>query len=102
MRLGCKTAFITGGTSGIGLATVEAFVEHGAVVGFTARKAEGVDSVVARLGERCVGFVADAADDAAMAEALAKTAEASGGIEIVFANAGHYVHIPWAIQPAKR
>ena len=94
MRLSGKTAFITGGTSGIGLATVEAFIEHGAMVGCTARRAEGVDAVVARLGERCAGVVADAGDDATMAAALATTAEASGGIDIVFANADHYVHTP--------
>lgn len=94
MRLSGKTAFVTGGTSGIGFATVEAFLEHGAVVGFTARKADRVEAVAAKLGERCAGFVADASDDAAMTSALAKIAEVSGGIDIVFANAGHYVHTP--------
>lgn len=86
MRLSGKTAFITGATSGIGLATLEAFIEQGAMVGFTARKADGVEAVVARHGERCAGFVANASDDAAMASALAKTAEVSGRIDIVFAN----------------
>jgi NAD(P)-dependent dehydrogenase (short-subunit alcohol dehydrogenase family) len=94
MRLSGKTAFITGGTSGIGLATLEAFVEHGAMVGFTARRAEGVDAVIARLGKNCAGFVADAGDDEAMVAALAATSEASAGIDVVFANAGHYVHTP--------
>lgn len=94
MRLSGKTCFITGGTSGIGLATVEAFLEHGAWVGFTGRKAERVDAVAAKLGKRCAGFVADAGDDTAMAAALATTAESSGRIDVVFANAGHYVHTP--------
>jgi NAD(P)-dependent dehydrogenase (short-subunit alcohol dehydrogenase family) len=94
MRLTGKTAFVTGGTSGIGLATVEAFIEHGAMVGFTARKTEGVDAVSARLARNCAGFVADAGDDEAMVAALAATSAASGGIDVVFANAGHYVSSP--------
>ncbi|WP_137113175.1 SDR family NAD(P)-dependent oxidoreductase [Rhodobacter sp. SY28-1] len=94
MRLSGKTAFITGGTRGIGLATVEAFIEHGAMVGFTARKTEGVNAVIARLAKNCVGFVADAGDDEAMVAALSATSSASGGIDVVFANAGHYVNAP--------
>jgi NAD(P)-dependent dehydrogenase (short-subunit alcohol dehydrogenase family) len=94
MRLNGKSAFVTGGTSGIGLATVEAFIKHGARVTFTARNATGVDAVVARMGGQCAGFVADAGDDESMVAALSATSEASGGIDIVFANAGHYVNAP--------
>jgi NAD(P)-dependent dehydrogenase (short-subunit alcohol dehydrogenase family) len=94
MRLRGKTAFITGGTSGIGLATVEAFIEHGAMVVFTARRTEGVNAVVARFTKNCMGFVADAGDDEAMVRALAATSAALGGIDVVFANAGHYVTTP--------
>lgn len=92
MRLGSKTGFITGGTSGIGLATAQAFSRHGAEVGITGRGQQRVDAAVARLGPSCMGFVADAGDDEAMGAALAATAARSGGIDIVFANAGHYVH----------
>jgi NAD(P)-dependent dehydrogenase (short-subunit alcohol dehydrogenase family) len=94
MRLSGKTGFITGGTSGIGLATVEAFIEHGAMVGFTARKAGRAHALATRLGRNCSGFVADAGDDEAMVAALSATSAASGGIDVVFANAGHYVHAP--------
>ena len=92
MRLGSKTAFITGGTSGIGFATAEAFVRHGAFVAITGRDRKRLDEAVARIGNACVGFVADVSDDDAMRTALRATAERSGGIDIVFANAGHYVH----------
>jgi NAD(P)-dependent dehydrogenase (short-subunit alcohol dehydrogenase family) len=99
MRLQGKSAFVTGGTSGIGLATVELFTQHAAQVTFTARRKEGVGALVSKLGGRCEGFVADAGDDAAMAAALASAKEMSGGIDIVFANAGHYAHTPLGGTP---
>lgn len=94
MRLQSKTAFITGGTSGIGFATAQAFILQGAFVGITGRDGERVNAAVSGLGNMCAGFVADAADDEVMAAALLGTARHSGRIDIVFANAGHYVHIP--------
>lgn len=89
-----KTAFITGGSSGIGLATAKAFAEQGANVAITARDRERLNAAVATIGENAVGFVADASDDAAMADALQAVAQLWGGIDVVFANAGHYVHAP--------
>jgi NAD(P)-dependent dehydrogenase (short-subunit alcohol dehydrogenase family) len=94
MRLQGKSAFVTGGTSGIGLATVELFTQQGAQVAFTARRKDGVDALVSRLGDRCAGFVADADDDGAMKTAFRSASEIAGGIDIVFANAGHYMHTP--------
>lgn len=94
MRLQGKSAFVTGGTSGIGLATVELFTQQGAQVAFTARKKDGVDALVSTLAGRCLGFVADAGDDGAMTAALASASETTGGIDILFANAGHYTHTP--------
>lgn len=94
MRLPSKTAFITGGTSGIGFATAQAFIRQGAFVGITGRNRERVGSAVSSLGNMCAGFVADAADDENMAAALLGTARHSGRIDIDFANSGHYVHIP--------
>lgn len=92
MRLRGKTAFITGGTSGIGLATAEAFVRHGADVTITGRDRNRLDAALARIGNTTAGFVADIGDDAATATAVRAAAEPSGGLDIVFANAGHYVH----------
>jgi NAD(P)-dependent dehydrogenase (short-subunit alcohol dehydrogenase family) len=99
MRLQGKSAFVTGGTSGIGLATVELFIKHAAQVAFTARRKAGVDALVSTLGGHCVGLVADAGDDDAMAAALSSATEMSGGIDIVFANAGHYMHTPLGGTP---
>lgn len=91
MRLQSKSAFITGGTSGIGLATAEAFIMEGAHVAVTARDEDRLKSVVGRLGSRCRGFVVDARDDAATAEALQAAAGTLGGLDVLFVNAGHYV-----------
>ena len=92
MQLRSKTAFVSGGTSGIGLATAKAFVEHGAYVVFTRRDRQRIDNAIALIGSSCAGVVADAADDRAMSDALKQAAERSGGIDVLFANAGHYVH----------
>jgi NAD(P)-dependent dehydrogenase (short-subunit alcohol dehydrogenase family) len=92
MSLGSKAAFITGGSSGIGLATAIAFVRHGATVAITGRDRRRLDAAVAEVGPGCVGFVADAGDDVAMENAIRAAAEPSGGLDILFANAGHYVH----------
>ena len=89
MRLGGKAAFITGGSSGIGLATAKAFVREGARVAFT-RNHERLDNAVAGLGKNVIGYEADVDDDAAIAGALAAAAETFGGLDIVFANAGSY------------
>lgn len=91
MRLAGKTAFITGGTSGIGLATAQAFVREGARVGITGRDRQRLDAACAGLGASAIGHVADVDDDAAMAAALEATAGEAGRIDVVFANVGQYV-----------
>lgn len=90
--LGSKSAFITGGTSGIGLATAVAFSNHGAKVAITGRDKDRVEAAAAKVGRGCLGFAADASDDEAMARALKSAAEATGEMNVLFANAGHYVH----------
>lgn len=92
MSLASKTGFITGGSSGIGLATAAAFVLNGAAVAITGRDRRRLDEAVAAVGPQCRGFVADTSDDTAMAEALRSAAEPSGGLDVMFVNAGHYVH----------
>jgi NAD(P)-dependent dehydrogenase (short-subunit alcohol dehydrogenase family) len=88
MRLQGKTAFITGGNAGIGLATAKLFVAEGARVAITGRNAETLAAAKRELGDGVLAFVADVLDDAAMARALADTAAAFGPIHAVFANAG--------------
>ena len=75
MRLANKTAFITGGNSGIGLATAKLFVAEGAKVIITGRNKETLEAAGRELGPNALAVVADttdiAATEAARAAALA-------------------------------
>ncbi|KIZ33175.1 MULTISPECIES: SDR family oxidoreductase [Rhodopseudomonas] len=88
MRLANKTALITGGNSGIGLATARRFVAEGARVAITGRNRARLDAVVAELGGNAIGFVADATDTEATEAAIAAAVERFGKLDILFANAG--------------
>lgn len=88
MRLKNKTALITGGNSGIGLATAKAFIAEGAKVAITGRNRETLDAALKELGPNAIALQADATDIAATEKAVAEAAKAFGKIDIVFANAG--------------
>jgi NAD(P)-dependent dehydrogenase (short-subunit alcohol dehydrogenase family) len=90
MRLAGKAAFITGGSSGIGLATAQAFAREGARVAITGRRRAQLDDALALIGGDALAFEADVNDDAAVAAAIASAAGTFGGLDIVFANAGLY------------
>ena len=100
-RLQSKAGFVTGATSGIGLAAAQAFIRNGAMVGITGRDRGRVESATSMLGPMCSGFVADAGDDERMGKALRAMAERLEGLDFVFANAGHYVHSAWAKLPGQ-
>jgi NAD(P)-dependent dehydrogenase (short-subunit alcohol dehydrogenase family) len=88
MRLANKTAFITGGNSGIGLATARLFVAEGARVAITGRNAATLEAVANELGPNALAIVADANDIAATEAAVKQAADKFGKLDIVFANAG--------------
>jgi NAD(P)-dependent dehydrogenase (short-subunit alcohol dehydrogenase family) len=94
MRLANKTALITGGNSGIGLATARLFVAEGARVAITGRNQSTLDAALAELGDAALAFRADVADLAATETAVADAAVALGGLDIVFANAGIVANTP--------
>lgn len=83
-----KTALVTGGTSGIGLATAQRLATEGAHVFVTGRSQSGVDHAVSTIGAQATGVrsdVTDATDLQTLAQAIA---DRGRGLDIVFANAG--------------
>src|SRR5882757_805572 len=94
VRLANKTALITGGNSGIGLATARLFVAEGAKVVITGRNKETLAAAAKELGPNAFAVVADATDIAATEAAIKQGAEKFGRYDIVFANAGIPGHTP--------
>ena len=88
MRLTNKTALITGGNSGIGLATARLFVAEGARVAITGRNQATLEVAAKELGPNALAIVADATDIAATERAIDQAVNKFGKLDIVFANAG--------------
>ncbi|HTC33933.1 MAG TPA: glucose 1-dehydrogenase [Bryobacteraceae bacterium] len=87
-KLAGKVAVITGGSSGIGLATARQFVNEGAHVFITGRRQSELDSAVARIG-KCVTAVAGDVTSLADLDRLYETVQREKGrIDVLFANAG--------------
>lgn len=87
-QLDGKTALVTGGNSGIGLATARRFAAEGAYVFLTGRNQDSIDAAVASIGAGATGIRADVsnADDL---DAVAEAVGAHGdGLDVIFANAG--------------
>ncbi|TCL67216.1 SDR family oxidoreductase [Rhizobium sp. BK251] len=88
MRLKNKVAIITGGNSGIGLATARVFTDEGAKVAITGRNMKTLMEAAETLGESTLPLQSDVTDVAALESAFARAAEKLGKFDIVFANAG--------------
>ncbi|MFF4653761.1 SDR family NAD(P)-dependent oxidoreductase [Streptomyces sp. NPDC001380] len=87
-QLDGKTAIVTGGTSGIGLATAQRFAAEGAHVFVTGRRQEALDAAVAQIGPRATGVRGDVSDLADLDRLYATVAEQGRRIDVLFANAG--------------
>lgn len=83
-----KTAFITGGGSGINLRIAERFAEHGANLALFGRTQEKLDRAVAAIGsDRAIGIAGDVRDYAAVESSLRQTHEKFGDIDILLCGA---------------
>src|SRR5271169_6668314 len=86
-KLEGKTAVITGGTEGIGLATAKLFAKEGAYVFITGRRQKELDEAVKAIGGNVSGIQGDIAKLADL-DRLYETVRTKGRIDILFANAG--------------
>ena len=87
-KLEGKTAVITGGTEGIGLATAKLFVQEGAYVFITGRRSKELDEAVKAIGSNVSGVQGDVAQLADLDRLYETVSKVKGRIDIVFANAG--------------
>jgi meso-butanediol dehydrogenase / (S,S)-butanediol dehydrogenase / diacetyl reductase len=87
-RLTGKVALVTGGTSGIGAATVHLFAREGARVMFTGRDRSKAKDVIAKTGEDATFVEADVRHDEDCRRAVEATLERHGQLDVLFNNAG--------------
>jgi NAD(P)-dependent dehydrogenase (short-subunit alcohol dehydrogenase family) len=89
-----RTAVVTGGGSGIGLAIAKRLTQEGARVVITGRRQQVLDEALATLGESAVGIVADVSSASSLESLYAEVKRLFGGIDVLVANAGGGVHAP--------
>lgn len=87
-RFNNKVVVVTGGTSGIGLATAKAFSAEGASVFITGRRKEALDEAVKSIGGRVTGVQGDMSRLADIDRLYDTVQQKHGQIDVVFANAG--------------
>ncbi|GGK05583.1 oxidoreductase [Streptomyces camponoticapitis] len=83
-----KTAVVTGGTSGIGLAAAERFAAEGAHVFVTGRRQDALDAAVARIGPNATGVRGDVAVLADLDRLYEAVERQNRRIDVLYANAG--------------
>ena len=87
-KLKDKVGVVTGGNSGIGLATAKAFVAEGAKVAIFGRNQETLDSALAGLGDGALGVQGDVKNLADLERLFTTVAEKLGKVDALFVNAG--------------
>ncbi len=94
LRLDGKVAVITGGTSGIGLAIAQRFVDEGAHVFIVARRQEGLDEAVATIGRNVTPVQADVTKTNDLDRVYQTVKQICGRLDVVVANAGRGAFSP--------
>jgi NAD(P)-dependent dehydrogenase (short-subunit alcohol dehydrogenase family) len=93
-RLDGKIALVTGGNSGIGLATAQAFAREGAYVFVTGRRAAELAAAVTAIGPNAAGIPGDVANLADLDRLFDAIKRQKGRLDILFANAGTARYAP--------
>ncbi len=94
-KLNNKIAVITGGSTGIGLATAQRFIADGAQVVITGRNQETLEAAVAQLGDRATGIRGDVANLDDLDRLFAQVQKQFGRVDVLFANAGIAPFVPF-------
>jgi len=92
-KLSGKIALVTGGTSGIGLATAKRFASEGAHVFITGRREKELEEAVAAVGN-ATGIRIDSANLSELDTLIKRIQESKGRIDVLFANAGGGSMVP--------
>ena len=88
-ELSGKVALVTGGARGIGFATSQALIARGASVAIVDLEAASVERAAAQVHDtKALGIAADVTDRSAMQQAVVRTVERFGALDVVVANAG--------------
>ncbi len=93
-KLSGKVALVTGGSSGIGLATAKRFVAEGAYVFITGRRQTELDAAVTEIGKNVTGIQSDVSNLADLDRLYATIEQEQGHLDVIFANAGGGEFVP--------
>jgi len=94
-RLEGKIALVTGGNSGIGLATAKQFVNEGAYVFITGRREPELAAAVKEIGRNITGVQGDVSNPGDLDRLFAQIKREKGRLDVVFANAGVATYAPF-------
>src|ERR1700741_2981638 len=94
-KLTGKIALVTGGNSGIGLATAKRFVDEGAYVFITGRRDRELAAAAKEIGRNVTGIQSDVSSLAVLDRLFAQIKREKGKLDIVFANAGIAKYAPF-------
>lgn len=90
-KLENKVAVVTGGNSGIGLATAILFAENGAKVAITGRDQKTLDNAVKEIGKDALGIISDVSDIKNIEGQYKAVSDSFGKIDVLVVNAGVYI-----------
>lgn len=93
-KLSGKVALVTGGSSGIGLATAKRFVAEDTYVFITGRRQTELDTAVNEIGKNVMGIQSDVSNLADLDRLYATSEQEQGHLDVIFANAGVGQPIP--------
>jgi NAD(P)-dependent dehydrogenase (short-subunit alcohol dehydrogenase family) len=94
-RFNNKVAVVTGGNSGIGLATAQLLINEGAKVAIFGRDQQTLDAALQQLGSNAIAIQGDVTQPEDLKKLYAAVAQNFGNIDVLFANAGVAVFAPF-------